>query len=299
MSNKSPLLNIIFQSLNKVTRNVLRDFGEIENLQVSPNSIDKFVSKTENKIYSILLEDLTKSRPAWGMKLNSIEESIEDKYYWIVDTLNGRFNFSHALPYFSISISVEFNNEILSTVILDPLRDELFFAEKGKGSYLNDRRIRVSRRSSIGSCVFSIYDDSQTTNNKMTNNIFEPIYGLASKYSSVTREFGCSALNFAWLASGKIDCLFTNNLNKNQVACGELLIKESGGYLTNLKYINAYKTSGDLLIGANPTLHKELLKKINNKFWILANEINNFVSYKSHVLMILSKINGDKNDRSE
>ena len=114
--------------------------------------------------------------------------------------------------------------------------------------------------------MFSIYDDSQTTNNKMTNNIFEPIYGLASKYSSVTREFGSSALNFAWLASGKIDCLFTNNLNKNQVACGELLIKESGGYLTNLKYINAYKTSGDLLIGANPTLHKELLKKINNKF---------------------------------
>ena len=179
MSNKSPLLNIIFQSLNKVTRNVLRDFGEIENLQVSPNSIDNFVSRTENKIYSTLLEDLTKSRPTWGMKLNSIEESIEDKYYWIVDTLNGRFNFSHALPYFSISISVEFNNEILSTVILDPLRDELFFAEKGKGSYLNDRRIRVSRRSSIGSCVFSIYDDSQTTNNKITNNIFEPIYGLS------------------------------------------------------------------------------------------------------------------------
>ena len=266
MSNKSPLLNIIFQSLNKVTRNVLRDFGEIENLQVSPNSIDNFVSRTENRICSTLLEDLTKSRPTWGMKLNSIEESIEDKYYWIVDTLNGRFNFSHALPYFAISISVEYNNEILSTVILDPLRDELFFAEKGKGSYLNDRRIRVSRRSSIGSCVFSIYDDSQTTNNKMTNNIFEPIYGLASKYSSVTREFGSSALNFAWLASGKIDCLFANNLNKNQVACGELLIKEAGGYLTNLKYINAYKTSGDLLIGANPTLHKELLKKLYNKF---------------------------------
>ncbi len=266
MSNKSPLLNIIFLSLNRVTRNVLRDFGEIENLQVSPNSIDNFVSRTKNKIYSILLEDLTKSRPAWGMKLNSGEHSIKDKYYWIVDTLNGQFNFSHALPYFAISVSVEFNDEILSTVILDPLRNELFFAEKGKGSYLNDRRIRVSRRGSINSCVFSIYDDSQITNNKITNNIFEPIYGLASKHSSVTREFGSSALTFAWLASGKIDCLFANNLKKNQVACGELLIKEAGGYLTNLKYINAYKTSGDLLIGANPTLHKELLKKINNKF---------------------------------
>ncbi len=264
MSNKSPLLNIIFQSLNKITRNVLRDFGEIENLQVSPNSIDKFVSKTENKIYSSLLEDLTKSRPEWGIKLNSNEKSEKNKYYWIIDKLNGHFNFSHALPYFAISIAVEFNNEILTTVILDPLRDEIFFAEKGKGSFQNDRRIRVSKRNSINSCVFSIYNDEKTNESIIANNIFEPIYSLATKYSSVTREFGSSALSFAWLASGKIDCLFTHNLNKNQIACGELLIKESGGYLTNLKYINAYKTSGDLLIGANPTLHKELLKRINN-----------------------------------
>ena len=264
MSNKSPLLNIIFQSLNKVTRNVLRDFGEIENLQVSPNSIDKFVSKTENKIYSSLLEDLTKSRPGWGLKVNSFEKSVQDKYYWIVDTLSGQFNFSHALPYFAISISVEFNNEILSTVILDPLRNEIFFAEKGKGSFQNDRRIRVSTRKSINSCIFSICENNKIENNIISKKVFEPIYDLASKHSSVTREFGSSALTFAWLASGKIDCLFAHKLNKNQIACGELLIKESGGYLTNLKYINAYKSSDDLLIGANPTLHKEVLKKINN-----------------------------------
>ncbi len=266
MSNKSPLLNIIFQSLNKISRNVVRDFGEIENLQVSPNSIDKFVSKTEHKIYSSLLEDLTKSRPDWGIKRNSHEAGIKDKYYWIIDTLNGQFNFSHAIPYFAISIAVEFNNQIISTVILDPLRDEIFFAEIGKGSFQNDRRIRVSRRKSINSSVFSIYRDIVEKDYKITDNIFKPIYSLASKNSSVTREFGSTALNFAWLASGKIDCLFAHNLNKNQIACGELLIKESGGYLTNLKYISAYKTSGDLLIGANPTLHKDILKKINNKF---------------------------------
>ena len=265
MSNKSPLLNIIFQSLNKVTRNVLRDFGEIENLQVSPNSIDKFVSRTENRIHSSLLEDLTKSRPEWGVKLKPFEESLENKYYWIIDKLNGHFNFSHALPYFAISVAVEFNNEILSTVILDPLRDEIFFAEKGKGSFQNDRRIRVSRRNSINSCVFAICEDNKTKKNITVNNSFEPIYSIASKNSAVTREFGSSALNFAWLASGKIDCLFTHNLTKNQIACGELLIKEAGGYLTDLKYINAYKTSGNLLIGANPTLHKEILKKINSK----------------------------------
>lgn len=264
MSNKSPLLNIIFQSLNRVTRNVVRDFGEIENLQVSPSSIDKFVSKTEKKIYCSLLEDLTKSRPEWRIKSNSSEESVKDKFYWIVESLNGRFNFSHAIPYFAISISVEHNNEIIATVIQDPIRDEVFFAEKGKGSFQNDRRIRVSKRNSLNSCIFSLFDNRNLKNNSISKNYFESIHSLAFKYSSVTREFGSSALNFAWLASGKIDCLFANRLNKNQVASGELLIKESGGYFTNLKYISAYKSHNNLLIGANPNLHKEIIKNMND-----------------------------------
>ena len=116
MSNRSPLLNVIFQALNRVTRNLLRDFGEIENLQVSPNSLEQFVSKTEKQITTSLLNDLTKSRPEWGIRLNNDLDYVEDKYYWIVDSLNGRFNFLHGLPHFAISVAVEFNNEILSTV---------------------------------------------------------------------------------------------------------------------------------------------------------------------------------------
>ena len=135
MSNRSPLLNVIFQSLNNVTRNMLRDFGEIENLQVSPNSLEQFVSKTEKKISSSLLHDLAKSRPEWGIKLDNDSDYVKDKYYWIVDSLNGRFNFLHGLPHFAISVAVELNNEILCTVILDPIRDEFYFAEKGKGSF--------------------------------------------------------------------------------------------------------------------------------------------------------------------
>ena len=264
MSNRSPLLNIIFQSLNKVTRSVVRDFGEIENLQVSPNSLDRFVSKTKNKISNSLLTDLTKSRPDWQVKLSEDNENIKDKYYWIVDTLNGQFNFSHGLPHFAISVSVEYNNEILSTVILDPIRDETFFAEKGKGSFQNDRRIRVSKRNHLKSCVFSIFDEKNTNLSSTIKNYIDKINIIASQSSSVTRAFGSSALSFAWLASGKVDCLFANNLNKYQIACGELLIKEAGGYLTNSKCVSAYDTTADFLIGANPALHKELLKKINN-----------------------------------
>ena len=154
MSNKSPLLNVIFQSLNKVTRNLLRDFGEIENLQVSSNSLEQFVSKTENKISCSLKNDLKKSRPEWSFKFKNDKGFVKDKYYWIIDTLNGRFNFLHGLPLFAISIAVELNNEIISTVVMDPIRDEYFFAEKGKGSFLNDRRIRVSNRNKLNSCLF-------------------------------------------------------------------------------------------------------------------------------------------------
>ena len=265
MTNRSPLLNVIFQSLNKITRNMLRDFGEIENLQVSPNSLEQFVSKTENKIYCSLLNDLTKSRPEWGFKLKSNEETLKDKHYWIVDTLNGRFNFLHGLPHFAVSVAVELNNEILSAVIFDPIRDEYFFAEKGKGSFQNDRRIRVSNRKKLRSCVFSIFDENSLDEEYSIENYYEKINYLSYQSCSVIRSFGSSALSFAWLASGKIDCLFINRLNKNQIACGELLIKEAGGYLTNLKYINAFESQGHLLIGANPVLHKQILKILNNK----------------------------------
>ena len=265
MSNRSPLLNVIFQSLNKVSRNMLRDFGEIENLQVSPNSLEQFVSKTEKRISTSLLNELTKSRPEWGIKLNNNSDYIKDKYYWIVDSLNGRFNFLHGLPHFAISVAVELNNEVLSTVIFDPIRDEFYFAEKGKGSFQNDRRIRVSKRNKLKSCVFSIFDEKILNGKNSKFNYNEKINFLSYQSSSVTRSFGSSALSFAWLASGKIDCLFVNNLNKNQIACGELIIKEAGGYFTNVQYINAYNAQSNLLIGANPILHKEILKKINDK----------------------------------
>ena len=265
MSNRSPLLNVIFQSLNKVAKNMLRDFGEIENLQVSPDSLEHFVSKTEKKITTSLLTDLKKSRPEWGIRLNDDLDYVKDKYYWIVDTLNGRFNFLHGLPHFAISVAVEFNNEILSTVIFDPLRDEFYFAEKGKGSFQHDRRIRVSKRNKLKSCVFSIFDANTFNDKNSKLNYVDKINLLSYQSSSSTRSFGSSALSFAWLASGKIDCLFVNKLNKNQIACGELLIKEAGGYFTDLKYINAYNAQNDLLIGANPVLHKEILKTMNSK----------------------------------
>ena len=267
MANKSPLLNVIFQSLNKVTRKLLRDFGEIENLQLSPNSIIEFVSKTEHQINVSLIEDLSKARPDWYFKsLNN--QSEKNKYYWIIDTLNGKTNFSHGFPHFAISIAVEYNNEIITSVIIDPLRDEIYFAEKGKGAFLNDRRIRVSKRNTLSSSIFSIYNDIPMDNNINEKKYYKIIKELVLENSLVTREFGSSALSIAWLASGKIDCFLCNNLKKSEVACGELLIKEAGGYISNFKSISPLQAHGEGIIAANPIIHREILKKyklLNNK----------------------------------
>ena len=272
MANKSPLLNVIIQSLNKVTRKLLRDFGEIENLQLSPNSINDFLTKTEYKINTLLIEDLNKARPDWEFKSDT-NKNENDKYYWIVDTINGRTNFIHGLPNFAISIAVEYNNEIISTVINDPLRDEIYFAEKGKGAFLNDRRIRVSKRNNLNSCIFSIYNDSNSPK------IDKSIKTLILENSLITREFGSSAISFAWLASGKIDCFLSKHLKNHEVASGELLIKEAGGYISNFKSANAYKSPDGEVIAANPIIHREVLKKIHS--------INE--SYKD--LLINKKIN--------
>ena len=260
MANKSALLNIIFKSLNKVTRKILRDFGEIENLQLSPKSIIQFIAKTEHQINISLFEDLSKARPDWEFK--SDDNNIKDKYYWIIDALNGKINFSHGFPHFAISVAVKHNNEIVTAVIIDPLRDEIYFAEKGKGSFLNDRRIRVSKRNALNSCIFSISNDISINSNFNDKKYHRIIKDLVYENSLVTREFGSPALSFAWLASGKIDCFLSNNLKVNEVACGELLIKEAGGYISNFKSVSASKALGDGIIAANPIIHREILKKV-------------------------------------
>ena len=263
MANKSPLLNVIFQALNKVTRKLLRDFGEVENLQLSPSSIVDFVTKAEKQIDISLIEDLSKARPDWLFKSSqSNDETKTDQYFWIIDTLNGKVNFSHGFPHFAISVSVEYNNEIIVTVVIDPLRDEIYFAEKGKGSFLNDRRIRVSKRNTLNSCVFSIHRNVSINNNLSNTKFNKIVKDLILEHSLITREFGSSALSFAWLAAGKIDCFLSNSLKLNEIACGELLIKEAGGYISNFKSKRAYDSTEEEIIAANPTIHRDILKKI-------------------------------------
>ena len=243
MSNRSPLLNVIFQSLNKVTRNMLRDFGEIENLQVSPNSLEQFVSKTEKQITTSLINDLTKSRPEWGIKFNNNTDYVKDKYYWIIDSLNGRFNFLHGLPHWAVSIALEHKGEIISGVIYDPCKDEMFFAEKGLGAWMNETRIRVSARHSIADSLYAtgipfsgrIEDLPETIND---------LKKLMPKCSGV-RRYGAAALDLAYVAAGRYEGYWERNLNNWDIAGGVIIAREAGAMVESISI------NGDPLIDGN------------------------------------------------
>ena len=174
MSNKSPLINVIQNGLSKVTRRLLRDFGEIESLQLSHEKLDRFVYKSILFIKDNLKTYFLQSRPDWEIifendkKANNIFD--ENKYYWLIDPINGIENFKRGIPIFAICISVMKNGETIASTVFDPIRDEFYFAEKGKGAYLNGRRIRVSNRIDLKDSLISVEINSE---DKILNMFFD------------------------------------------------------------------------------------------------------------------------------
>ncbi len=255
MSNKSPLINVIQNSISKVSRRILRDFGEIENLQLSHEKLDQFVFKSYLFIKDNLKAYFLQSRPQWEVifqdekKTNKILE--ENKYYWLIEPINGIENFKRGIPIFAICIAVIKDKDTIASAIFDPVRDEFIFAEKGKGAYLNGRRIRVSNRINLKNSLISVEINSE---DKILNMLFD----LKEIDKNNLRFFLCSALSFSWVSCGKIECFFSNNINQSVLECGKLILRESGGYFS--EHTTSDKTR---LIAANPIIHKHLTKIIN------------------------------------
>ena len=256
MSSKSPLINVIQKSITKLSRRLLRDFGEIESLQLSDEKIEKFAFNSFSYVNKTLEEELKLSRPDWPFftKKNYDPSNInfnKDEYSWIVDPINGYDNFVRGIPIFAISIAVKKNKEIIASSIFDPNRDEFFFAEKGKGAYLNDRRIRVSNRKSLRNSLISV-------ENNFDNIIPKKISELQRINNFKIRLISCSSLSFAWLSSGKIDCFIGNKISSFISDSGKLILRESGGFYSELSSNSDF----DLII-ANPSIHKEIIKSMN------------------------------------
>ena len=245
MKSISANLNIMIKASEKASKIIIRDFGEIEKLQVSKKGPTDFVTNADLKVEKIIIEELKKARPNFSL---ISEESGKDKgkdcdNTWIIDPIDGTVNFLHGIPHFAISIALKSHNEIISGLIYDPIKDEMFFAEKNNGAFFNNHRIRVSNKSDINDCLFA-------TNDKIKFELNFP-----------NRKSGCAALDMAYVASGRYDGYFQNNLNLWDIAAGIVLIKEAGGIINPIDLTN---TKNIKVLASSPEINTKFTEKTDN-----------------------------------
>ena len=236
-------LNVMIKASEKASKSLIRDFGEIENLQESVKGPSDFVTSADFNVEKILIEELTKSKKNFSFlsEESGLIKNKDKKNMWIIDPIDGTSNFLHGIPHFAISIALQSDNEIVSGLIFDPIKNEMFYAEKNNGSYLNNKRIKVSKRKNIDECLFA-------TNGK--------------KFKDVklhNRKSGSAALDMAYVASGRYDGYFQENLNLWDIAAGLILVKEAGGILNQ---VNLTKNENLEIIASSSNINEKMLEKL-------------------------------------
>ena len=252
----SPLMNVMIGAARKAARALKRDFGEVEQLQVSVKGPGNFVTAADRRAEETLRIELAKARPGYGFlgEEGGRVEGSDKTHTWIVDPLDGTTNFLHGIPHFAISIALERDGEIVAGVVYDPTRNEMFTAEKGTGAYLNDRRLRVSGRRQIGEALISTgipFRDRPGQEGYLAT-----LHAVMAATSGV-RRFGSAALDLAYVAAGRYDGFWEFGLSPWDVAAGLLLVREAGGYVSDLAGGHTMMASGDVL-AANDHLHLPL-----------------------------------------
>ena len=245
MNSISANLNIMIKATEKASKILIRDFGEIEKLQVSKKGPTDFVTNSDLKAEKIIIEELKKAKPNYSIisEENGTENNKDKNNTWIIDPIDGTINFLHGIPHFAISIALKSNEEIISGIIFDPIKNEMFYAEKDNGSYFNNHRIRVSKKNEINDCLF-------VTGGKIHNEPDLPY-----------RKSGCAALDMAYVASGRYDGYFQRNLNLWDIAAGIILVREAGGVLND---INLSMHKNIKIIASSTNISSKLLEKLNN-----------------------------------
>jgi len=245
MNSISPILNIMIKASEKASKTLIRDFGEIEKLQVSTKSPSNFVTNADIRAEKIIIEELMKAKKnysiiseEYGSKKNVDKENI-----WIIDPIDGTSNFLHGIPHFAISIALQSNNEIVSGLIFDPIKNELFYAEKNSGSFFNNQRIKVSKKKVLEECLFATGGKDENIN------------------EIVTRKSGSAALDMAYVAAGRYDGYYQNSLNLWDIAAGIIIVKEAGGIVNeiDLSIIDNIKIKA-----SSDAINEKMLKKLKN-----------------------------------
>ena len=240
----SPNLNLMIKACEKASKVILRDFNEVENLQVSKKGPRDFVTKTDKNVEKILIEELSKNRKNYSFiteetgRINNSNNEI----FWIIDPIDGTNNFIHGIPHFAISIALKIKDEIKIALVFDPLRNDIFYSEKDNGSFFNNHRIRVSKKNDLDECLFATNHD------------------LARNTPLNIRHTGCAALDLAYVGAGKFDGYFHNKINLWDIAAGTLIIQEAGGIVE--KFDLSGKTKLDIR-ASNGIIHDKMLLNIN------------------------------------
>ena len=231
MKLNSPIINILIKTCLKACKPLIRDFGEIENLQVSSKGPGDFVSSSDKRTEKIIISELQKARPDFEIiseESGLIKNSNSEKK-WIIDPIDGTANFLNGIPHFAISIGYEELNEIKCGVIFDPIKNEMFIAEKGNGAYLNNKRIRVSKKKKFDETL--IVTGGPKYYSKMKEQIFEEYVSLSKKLHMPLRKSGSAALDIAYVSCGRFDGYWQRELNFWDIAAGVVIIKEAGGFV--------------------------------------------------------------------
>ena len=247
MNSISPNLNLMIKACEKASKVIIRDFGEIENLQVSKKGPKDFVTKTDKRVEKILIDELSKSKKNYSFLTEETGKIINKNkdIYWIIDPIDGTINFLHGIPHFAISVALQVDGEIIIGLIFDPLKNEIFYAERNNGSFINNNRIRVSKKSNLEECLFA-----------SNSNGIKLIYPKLN-----LRNTGCAALDLAYVGCGRFDGFFHNKINLWDVAAGKLIVEEAGGKVNDIK---DFKINNINIRAGNSNIYEKMLKKLDN-----------------------------------
>jgi myo-inositol-1(or 4)-monophosphatase len=260
MTIRTPIMNVMTAAARKAARSLRRDFGEVEALQVSKKGPADFVSAADERVEHVLFAELSRARPSYGflMEERGAVEGADKAHRFIVDPLDGTTNFLHGIPHFAISIGLEREGQLIAGVVFSPFTDEMFIAEKGQGAWLNERRLRVSTRSAFGECVIAT---GVPFKGRPGHDLFRAELASLTDEIAGIRRFGSAALDLAWVAAGRYDGFWERNLSPWDIAAGIVLVREAGGYVTDLAGKEADAEHNSIL-AANPALHPQLLERL-------------------------------------
>jgi myo-inositol-1(or 4)-monophosphatase len=254
---QSALLNVMTAAARKAARSLKRDFGEVEKLQVSLKGPANFVTAADKRAEEILYAELSKARPGYGFlgEEGGVREGTDTSHTWIVDPLDGTTNFLHGIPHFAISIALKREDTIVAGLIYNPANDETFIAERGKGAFFNDRRIRVAARKRLSEAVVCCGLPHLGRGDLA---LFRREFAVVQEKVAGLRRFGAAALDLAWIAAGRFDCYWERNLSPWDFAAGVIIVREAGGYVTDLDGNERTMEPGDIIAG-NEDMQREVM----------------------------------------